>query len=605
MINRIPVKVRVKSKVVCNMEIRKSLLAKLLIGMMAAAILPFAISNIFAYKTTADSVENQIIELNQNTLNIGMNNVINYVETLNQLSVSFYYDETLMRFLRSKAIDPSRSLYMMDKVSDLYNNIPELLAVRYINARTGQIFTKTDFSSVGQPLHLPDTKFPKHEGEEWDVTRGFGTDIVNNERVLVLHNPLPDYPRPDVLGLVSLYAGLDEFERLLRPLSDEGAGEATFLHIHKDLKLLYGPEALDDLDFRRAVEKSVLAEQGFVKGAWNGQNGLYVYVHDRYLDLPMTMVKFVPQTVINESANQSLNRSLALQMISLTFVIVFASILSIRTIAPIRRLLRHIAQVETGNFQIELRTNRIDEIGVLEQRFQGMVQRLDRFINQEYRNRLELSTARLKMLQAQINPHFLYNALQSINTMALRRQAYDISDKIAELGAILRYSMDIKTETVPLQKEIEHIESYLSLQTGRFKNKLSYTLSCPEEALGIHVPKMILQPLVENSIIHGIEKGRGAGTLHIGIDLDACLRVRVMDTGKGIPPETVQRLRREYESKNTFGPDQGGIGLLNVLHRLRLHYGSDFDWSVTSSPYEATAVSLLIPLHPSSGAGRQ
>src|SRR5690606_37301992 len=116
--------------------------------------------------------------------------------------------------------------------------------------------------------------------------------------------------------------------------------------------------------------------------------------------------------------------------------------------------------------------------------------------------------------QAQINPHFLYNTLQSIGTMALRHGVPEVRDKLAELGAIMRYSMDIKSETVQLKKEIEHIEQYLSLQIGRFKNKLSYTLTCPPEAMCIEVPKMILQPLVENSIVQGLERGTGTGTLH-------------------------------------------------------------------------------------------
>jgi two-component system sensor histidine kinase YesM len=482
-------------------------------------------------------------------------------------------------------------------VSDLYNSRPELFAVRYISARTGQVFVKSDFSPVGQPVLLKETEFPKREGEGWDVSRGYEVGSVGGERVLSIHNPLPDYPRPNVLGLVSLYAGLEEIGTLIRPLSDEQAGEATSLYLHEDMQQLYGPQegASFDLPIPREQRKTGTG-QGFVRGTSGGQAGIFIYVREEYLNLPLTLVKFVPDTVINESANRTLSGSLALQIVSLGFVIAFTSILSIRTITPIRRLVRSFAQVETGNFRIEKPTRRIDEIGMLEQRFQVMVQRLDDYIDQEYRNRLELSTARLKMLQAQINPHFLYNALQSINTMALRRQAYDISDKIAELGAILRYSMDLKTETVPLQKEIEHIESYLSLQAGRFKNKLSYTLSCPDEALGIRVPKMILQPLVENSIIHGIEKGRGAGTLHISINLGEELQIRVMDTGKGIDAATMERIRREYDGKNTYGPEEGGIGLLNVLHRLRLYYGTGFDWDMTSKPFEATVVRLRLPM---------
>lgn len=337
--------------------------------------------------------------------------------------------------------------------------------------------------------------------------------------------------------------------------------------------------------------------RGSMNGKWNGRNGVFIYVRDQYNDLPLTMVKFIPAAAVNESANRTLNRSLIIQFIAVAFVLVLASILSYVTISPVKRLLRSIARVETGNFEVEPVKGRKDELGVLEHRFHAMIGNLDDLMNREYRYRLELSTARLKMLQAQINPHFLYNTLQSIGTLALRHGSEEISDKVAELGAILRYSMDFETETVPLQKEIQHIEHYLSLQTGRFKNKLSYTLTCPPEALQVQVPKMMLQPLVENSIVHGMEKGRGSGTLHIAIEmLPEQLCLRVMDNGKGMDVEVIQRIRREYAARLLHTGQERGIGLINVLQRLRLLYEQGFDWDIQSVPYEATVITLHIPI---------
>ncbi|WP_175532397.1 sensor histidine kinase [Paenibacillus sp. yr247] len=571
--------------------------AKLLVGMLIAVVIPFILSNLISYKTTSDSVEGHVIALNQNTMDIGMDNIKRYLENLNRLSNAFYYDQTLMSYLRAPETAPYQMLYITHQISTLYNNYSELKAVRYVCTASGQIYMKSHSALLEISLQKPLPGIPKQEGKDWDVTREYEVLMLGKERMLALHKPLVDYPSTDVLGLVSLFVEPSEISKLIRPLSDTEAGEAVFLHIQKQFNLLYvsRPELAVEFDGPES-EPEHWDGRGYVHGKLDGRKGVFVYVKDRYQDLPLTLVKFVPSLSINEAANRTLNFMVVFQFIALFFVIIFASILSYRTIFPIKRLLQSIVQLENGNFRVSQTSGRLDEIGVLEQRFQTMVGKLDDLINREYRSRLELSTARLKMLQAQINPHFLFNTLQSIGTMALRHRADEISDKIAELGAIMRYSMDLKSEIVPLKNEIEHIEHYLSLQTGRFKHKLSYTLSCPGEALYIRVPKMILQPLVENSIIHGIEKGRGTGTLHISIELDRSLYIRVMDNGKGVEPEILAWIQKSYENRQFHGSDEGGIGLLNVLYRLNLYYGTDFKWDITSSPYEITVITLRIPI---------
>lgn len=584
------------------MWLKKSLFAKLLVGMLISAVIPLSLSIVISYKTTSRSVEHQLIELNQNTMDGGMDNIKRYLNDLNHLSVSFYHDQTLMRYLKSADVVPVQTLFISDQVAGIYNNRPEFRSVRYISSLTGQTFTKSDLTQVGVTIPLPAVTIPKNEEEGWEKDKGYEVATIGKERVLAFHRPLVDYPSTSVLGMLSFYVGLDELKRLMRPLSvsEPSEGESVMLYIRQDLQLLYASGSGEET--AQASEASGIGlrmegNRGSVNGNMNGRNGVFIYVRDKYQDLPLTMVKFIPASAVNESANRTLNRSLVIQFIAVAFVLVLASILSYVTISPVKRLLRSIARVETGNFDVGPVTGRKDELGVLEHRFHTMIGSLDDLMNREYRNRLELSTARLKMLQAQINPHFLYNTLQSIGTLALRHGSDEISDKIAELGAILRYSMDFETETVPLHKEIQHIEHYMSLQTGRFKNKLSYTLSCPVEARHVQVPKMILQPLVENSIVHGMEKGTGTGTLHIAIELiPAQLCIRVMDNGKGMDAAVIDRIRLEYAARQLHTGQERGIGLINVLQRLRLQYDPGFTWDIQSVPYEATVITLRIPL---------
>jgi two-component system sensor histidine kinase YesM len=309
------------------------------------------------------------------------------------------------------------------------------------------------------------------------------------------------------------------------------------------------------------------------------------------------MIKFIPSDFINQAAKKTLDQSLAIQFIALAFILLFTFILSFSTITPIKRLIRNMTRVEIGQFDVEEFKTREDEIGILELRFQTMVRNLKEMIIREYEQRIEISTAQLKMLQAQINPHFLYNTLQSIGTVALRHGVEEINDKISQLGSIMRYSMDLNTETVYLQQEIEHIENYLSLQENRFKRKLSYSIRCESGALKVMVPKMILQPLVENSIIHGIENGTGMGAIHLGMMLDsAMLTISITDNGKGMDYNEIEQVKLQFNEPNIYKREEGGIGLINVLQRLRLKYGDQFTWHITSTPYDKTEISLIIPI---------
>ncbi|WP_248928602.1 cache domain-containing sensor histidine kinase [Paenibacillus hamazuiensis] len=570
--------------------LKRSLFAKLLVGMLISAVIPYSLFNVFSYKSTSDSVENQVIELNQNLMDVNMDNVKKYLNELSRLSVSFYQDQTLLRYLRASEISPLQMLYIKNQVDAIYNLRPEFRAVRFMSAAVnGLTLYKMDPNISTEEIQNNRMAVPRTEDEGWGVKMSYEAASLGREDVLAMHKLLIDYPSPKVLGVVSLYVGLGEIKRLIQSQSGPYAGDAVFLYIRGDNQLLYSSE---NKTSQPKLALSPDVDRGAQDGELHGVKGVFIYVKTDFLGLPLTAVKFVPRAAIDDSANRTLHRSLAIQLIAIGFVIVFAFILSFVTIAPIKRLLQSIARVETGNFNVNVASGREDELGVLELRFQTMIRSIDDLMNREYRNRLELTTAQLKMLQAQINPHFLYNTLQSIGTLALRHGSPEISDKIAELGAILRYSMDLKTEVVPLQKEVEHVQHYLSLQAGRFKNKLAYTLSIAENAYPVHVPKLILQPLVENSIVHGFERGRGLGTLHVAVELDDELRIRVIDNGKGMSPEQIARIRREYLDFQLQSGQNGGIGLVNVLHRCRLFFGPGFEWDMFSTPYEETVIAL-------------
>ncbi|WP_339157682.1 histidine kinase [Paenibacillus sp. FSL W8-0186] len=572
--------------------LKRSLFRKLLAVMLCVAILPFLMASVFAYRTISSSMEQQVIDLNQDAMEIISNNLKIYFEDLNMLTGSFYVDPQLMKYLRSTEVSAFQKLYIYNKVNTMYISRPEFHGVQYISRTKNLTFTSSDVGNNEMKKMLSD--YDEIEGE----ATVYSVKKLGGKNILLIQKNLVDYPGATILGTLNIYVSLSEIDKVIH--TQRLQDSAYFLMINEQKEFLYS--SLEQATGVEPVHSKMAGIKGSFAGEMDGNKGVFIYLNNSNKTLLFTLVKYVSDSLINAPAYKTLNQSVVILLIAIIFVIIFAVILSYFIILPIKRLLRNMVRVEQGNFNIQKESQRLDELGILENRFYIMVRNLDEFMNREYRYRLELSTAQLKMLQAQINPHFLYNTMQYIGTVALKAKAYDLSDKIAELGSILRYSMDFRTDVVKLSMEVKHIEDYMSIQLGRFKNKLTYSMTCHPEATSMEVPKMLLQPLIENSIVHGIEKGRGYGSIRLEIDLapneetgKQVLLIRVIDNGKGIPAEKIEAIRNEYlEDKLHYGDN--GIGLINVLQRLRLLYGSGFTWDMASVPYEATIISLTIAL---------
>ncbi|RXZ81316.1 sensor histidine kinase [Paenibacillaceae bacterium] len=578
---------------------KKSLFVRLLILMLLVTAVPFLLSNIISYRMTSESIEASHIELNQNLMTIGVENIKRYMKELNQLSLSWYYDAELLNYLRKKNNNVAQDLYVGRAVTSLYSQRQEISVAHLYAGGSGHAYYQIRSQLFDKPWK---EALPPNDQAQWDALPGFEVKLIGQERFIAIHKKLMDYPKPTWFGLVSIYISLAEIERLNQQMFNP-ANEIALIYFGADKQLLYASVEEDEsTDLSLASIQSGLSsidgQKGYWSGEWKGQPGVFIYVNDQFLQDPLTILKFIPSVSINQAAEQTLKKSLAIQIAALIAVVIFTCVLAYSTIAPIKRLIRKIARVEIGDFGIEETSYRTDEIGILETRFEMMVRNLKEYIIRDYEQRIALSTAQLKMLQAQINPHFLYNALQSINTLAIRHQKDDISDRISELGAILRYSMDFSREAVPLREEIEHIEHYLSLNASRFKDRLTYHIAVSPEALKITVPKMILQPLAENSLIHGIEEGTGSGRIDIDISIgEDMLFIRVADDGQGMDGSIVAALRKRYYEEQYRAGEQEGIGMINVLQRLRLMYGNSFAWTITSTPYDKTEIELKLPLN--------
>ncbi|WP_335713623.1 sensor histidine kinase [Neobacillus drentensis] len=274
-----------------------------------------------------------------------------------------------------------------------------------------------------------------------------------------------------------------------------------------------------------------------------------------------------------------------------------AMVISRRISQPIEDLQRVMTNVKNGNLNKKFIVHSKDEIGELGKGFNEMLVQINKLINSVAKEEKLKKAAEITALQLQINPHFLYNTLESINSLARMKKEYEISHLIVLLGRLLRLSISSFEEKIPINQEIMYIESYLEIQKVRMRDPLDYSILLDVHMRDCLTVKWILQPIVENAIIHGIDPLRTTGKLTIEGKLeDNSIIFTIKDNGKGMIPEQLEQIRDHLKNKyEDLSKYKKKIGLYNVQTRILSHYGKNYGISIDSKVNKGTTVTIKIP----------
>lgn len=288
-------------------------------------------------------------------------------------------------------------------------------------------------------------------------------------------------------------------------------------------------------------------------------------------------------------------------VVFLILFIVLAYFLARYLTEPITALSHIMAHPREKNRAVESPyMNRTDEIGTLYNQYQTMLEENNRYIKSEYENKMILMDTQMKALESQINAHFLYNTLEAINSLAEIEEAEDISVMALALGDMFRYSIKTKGALVTLEKELAHVKNFVAIQQIRFDNGFRFEMDVPEELYSCRILKLILQPLVENALYHGLLHCNAGSSIYLSARKEnKIIYFTVKDDGVGMASETLEQLQKLLEEKPKFGElsqhANESIGLKNINARIRLYYGEDYGLSVKSEQRCGTTVQIKIP----------
>ena len=340
-----------------------------------------------------------------------------------------------------------------------------------------------------------------------------------------------------------------------------------------------------------------MAEMGLYEGFLSQELGMSNFDTMEYYDEPLgwNIVCAKDRTELVTALNTQLILIIVVEGLVFLTIAAITMRLSDRLSNSVDKVVRGMqsAKISDSHAKVEIDDAMPLEIETIALGFNEMIERLEKANASERSALVKQKEAQIAALEAQINPHFLYNTLDTINWMAIDRDEYEISNAIGALASILRYAISDSSAVVTVSDEVEWLKQYIYLQQVRLKNKFTCDMEVAPEAKSLPIHKLLLQPFVENAIVHGFEAEQELCELTIRIWLEDNLRIMIRDNGKGMPADIVERCNRgELEEEQ----GRKHIGMANAITRLRMYYGESATVFVESTPGAGSTVTICVPV---------
>lgn len=571
---------------------------KIIIIFISIGILQGCIMGYFAYSHARILIFNNKKNEMENMLekiNISITDKVSYITQLGQSTAA---SQIVRNNIHSNGSDYLQLGRSKRKIAEYFSALAlsfEPLSNIMIIDRSNILYSTYDYYRI-QDFDLVSSQYyavaSSHRGESvWlgvqDNLLCHMEGLMGPEKVLTMVEPITDFYNQEVIAVLIMDLNPSTFLDILHTKNASFPNQMTFmLDQNQNLIAADGnitPQVISSVSSLKGLDGSVSEimvgqEPMAVSARTNEAAGWKIYTMVPYSDISAQV--------------QSLNHSILLSIVLCNLLIIACLLAaSFAVTAPVKKLSRAMKEVQNGDFNYRIKHKRSDEMGRLMDTFNYMVYKIDMLIKEVYQERLAQKNAELEALQSQINPHFLYNTLDTVNWMLLRKKEYEISGIVVSLGEMMKYAINRSSRTVTLREEIHYVSNYLLIQKERMEDMLEYEIAVPDEYELVQVPRLILQPLVENAIIHGIEDGGRVSVRAYGVSGACCLEVR--DNGIGMDEEQLWRLRcgaGEPKQNHT------SIGVENVDKRIRLYYGDACRLQIESAPGKGCVVSFRIPV---------
>ncbi|MEX2459734.1 MAG: sensor histidine kinase [Paenibacillaceae bacterium] len=573
--------------------------SRLIVSFLFLSILPLFITSTFTYQKTSeaihaksstyslqilDQVRNEINRENKKleylsdqimTNNLVQTNLLNATK-LDMHSVMDTYYEVNQTFSGRKLLDHIKSLQIYNSTVELvydlgYDQLKEediSQLTKMITEHDGNdvwthVTTKNDVDCIilGRQIH---------SRENWLQPIGYIFIAVKESF----------YSR-DIYGDVDMGEGADLF--ILDPLGNVLSA--------RNPKIQFGNKHENSGLIKQIVSNEAEGKRSF---SMTIQRNGYLVAYSYDTSARWYLISTIPDAYLNKETRNVLPYILYVCALCFVFSLLLTFIISTSISRPLKLLTQTMKQVAGGNLNVSIEDSNKDEIGFLTGKFNSMVEQLRNSIDHSKEEQIKKREIELQMLQAQINPHFLFNTLNSLKWTALLNNDVSVSSGLTSLAELLRSTIVDKKELILLRDELKNVENYIVIQRLRYGTSFEVEYQINERLRDSSILKFILQPIVENSIIHGLDPKEYDSKIIISAEeLGTYMRITIRDNGKGMDVQQINNLVYSgSKSKNRLS----NIGISNVNERIKLNYGEEFGLTIESEVGKGTSIIMMMPL---------
>lgn len=582
-----------------DMLLNVSLRTRMLLSNIVVALIPFLMFSIVSGSIFLDHAQKTAEEHSVQLIHQVSNSMDVYVETIEKMVnyIQLELQDTPFFTMESEGASgwESETDYIRSVLENVANSHREVAGI--FIATKEDLYVSTGMSRISRDP-FQNERWYREASENPEeiqlISVVTGRNIVTNrsysiDDVFSLAKAVQDPETGEVLGVILLDIRHDIIQSSINGVT---IGEKGFVFVmDQEDNIVYTP--VNGIVYRvnpkwvKAMEPMSVQIQG---GSYQIRSELSPYTGWR------TVGVFSMDEVMS-SVNTIVYILFTCVIISLVLVVIVSFKFSRTLTNPIFKLKRLMKQAESGDLTVRFNFQHNDEIGELGQSFNHMIARIDQLIQMVYVEQENKRTAEMKSLQEQIKPHFLYNTLDTISWMARDYDAEDIVRLVDALTNMFRIGLSHGKDIITVKEEITHVSNYLYIQKIRYKDKLNYVIHVDESLYAVEVPKLILQPLVENAIYHGVKAKRGGGTITItGVPEGENLVFTVQDDGAGMLQEKVEELNRRMSERSVLD-EKKSFGLFYIRERIQLCYGKGYGVHVESTLGEGTRVTITLPLY--------
>ena len=545
---------------------------------IATIVIVISITVFLFYSSTTETIRKDAIQGNQTALSLLNANFENYVNTIQDFAMNVRTDEKLLSIITNGEHTYSEYEYLTNYIRTMFYSRQDISKITFYlpadeksysySKAAGQITTAKEanikseqwYKGVTQNQHYAYVQ-PCFDSENKNMKFDFKNNMFTVYRAII------NVYTKKTIAVVAITCNSSILNDIVADQQTDSGSMMCLLDSNQNIYYVSGNDLLDSAvqdEFNKNIDRH--QTNSFFSLKISGDKYLAIYNISQKSN--WQIVKFVSIKALNEKNTQSKNLSLLILILAIGFSVVIITIIVRTLTSSLNVLAKQMRLAGKGDLKTTVEEKGSYEIVMLVHRYNTMIQMIDELIQKNYVLEIKEKTARLSALESQINPHFLYNALQVISTKAILNNQDEICKMIEALALNLRYGLK-EEPIVTVEQEMKHVLNYLYILKYRYDRRLTYDIDIESAAMACEIPKISIYSLVENSTKHGLEKTMKELCIKIKIRLiKNKLIISVSDNGPGISPERLQKLKLWFSQEVEYNDSRDDIGLRNLYGRM-------------------------------------